>query len=553
MYFAEDAFLAHNVEISSCKPESRDWVLRAEEVRQKENGLLARGAWLYARGVPAFYLPAVWVNTGDTKQSGLLPPAVEYSGGGRIRLPYYFFLAENYDATITPEWLGGHGFLVGGDFRYLAKTYGGDAHISWNPGGDGGRGRQRIAHNWKSGNWRVNIAADNVSDDEYFSDFSDDSALLAARNLPRRIFAEYAREDWSGSALVESIKTLDYAGTPPPDRLPQLRLRRDGGGGGFFWHSEWEWTRFVAAAAQNGGGRWLWRGAVRRRFSVGAAELTPESGVHAAKYPGGAAFLTPFARIRAESAYYPLPGGGNYRLRAAYAYAPESNQNNAPVYDTALRELSAGGIYDWNRFSGGDRASDASVAAYGAEMRFWDAAAGRERVALEIAQRYYFRRPRLVLENETSPPERGFANLLAELRLKSGRWKAESNAEWSPADNSFESVYADVRADFGGRLLRLGGLLEEEKNIIAGGAFPLGRRADFSFLLRYILDDDRVAEANAALAVRGECGCWKFYLQGKNLITAEDDNKVSYSFGLELTGLGKMGGNGYDKIAAELR
>ena len=554
LYFEESAFFARNVEISSCKPESRDWVLRAEEVRQQEYGFSARNTWFYAGGAPVMYLPAVRINTSKEKRGGFLPPEAEYSDGGRIRLPYYFFPAENYDATLTPEWLGKHGFLLAGEFRYLSQNYRGDANLSWNPGTNGGRGRQHLAHTWESKNWRVNLSADNVSDGDYFADFSDDTALLATRNLPRRIHVEYGRESWRGGALFESLKTINYAGDAPHNRLPQLSLRKDGGNGEFIWDSEWEYTRFVApSAAQTGGGRWLWRGAARRGFNFGGAKIIPESGAHAAKYTGGAAFISPFARLRAESGYHPLPGGGNYQLRAMYAYAPETNQKNAPLYDSALREFSVGGIYDWNRFSGGDRASDTNAAAYGAEIHFWDGA--RQQIILEAAQRYYFRRPRITLPDENAPPESGFSNMLAELRLKSGRWKAEGNAEWSPAADSFESVYADVRADFGRKLLRLGVFLEDEEdeNLILGGAAPLGARADFGFLLRYILDDDRIAEADAALALRGECGCWRFFLQGRNLITDESGSKTSYSFGLELTGLGKMGSNGYDRIIAKLR
>ena len=265
LVFENGAFLARNAEISSCKPESRDWTLDAKEVREEEGQLLARHVLLRARGVPVMYFPAFPVNISDEKRGGFLPPKAEYSGGGRIGLPYYFFPAENYDATITPEWLGEQGFLIGGEFRYLMPSYRGDAEISWNP--EAGRGRQRIAHRWESESkyWRIDLAADNVSDSRYFIDFSDDSALLAARNLPRRIAVQYARDGWSGSALFETLKTLNYPDAPH-NRLPQLRLRRDGGGGGFFWHSEWEYTRFAAQTAeQREGGRLLWRGVYPRR------------------------------------------------------------------------------------------------------------------------------------------------------------------------------------------------------------------------------------------------------------------------------------------------
>ncbi len=561
MILLRDGFFSvQNAEISSCKAESPDWILRAESAKWEGEAAEARGIWLYARDAPVLYFPVLRFRTSREKRGGFLPPEAEYSDAsrGRVKFPYYFFLAPNYDATITPEWFGKHGALLGGEFRYLTPAHRGEARLHWSPGKDGNRARQEFSHEWETGDWRFRLAADNVSDGAYFADFADDSALLARRNLPRRAEAEYARGGWSGRVLLESFKTIAYSGAPPHDVLPQLQLRHDGGAGGFSWDSEWEYARFVApSAALPEGGRWLWRGGAGRRFNWRGAAIIPESGAHAAKYSGGAAFITPFARLRAESGYRPLPGAeeGNYQLRFVYAYAPETNQHAAPLYDTALREFSAGGIYDWNRFSGGDRAADASVAAYGADIFLWDNAAGRERLALEFAQRFYFRRPRLTLPQESPPPRRGFSNLYAALRANiSGRWKAEANAEWSPEQSSFESVYADARADFGGRrLLRAGGLFEENESLVLGGAHPFGARADFSFLFRYLLDDDRFAESDAALAVRGECGCWKLFLHRRDALVGEEKNKISYSIGLELTGLGKIGGNGYEKITADLR
>lgn len=576
LYLEEGRFRAEAVEMSSCKTESRDWVLSADSIMQdEENSVAVRGAVLRAGGIPVMYLPVFYVRGDEEKRGGFLPPEFQYSAdeGGNLRLPYYFFLADNYDATLTPEWFGEHGFLLGGEFRYLTAAHRGQTDFGWAPGGES-RGRQNFSHEWNFARGRVQIAAENVSDDEYFSDFADESELLAKRNLPRKIIAEYARDGWRTSAALESFKTINYAGAPPHDLVPQLRLRRDGSHGGYVWNSEWEFSRFAAnRPRQFEGDRWLWRAGIYRRWNVGGAAVYPEAGFHAVKYSGedgefleandetrdidgDADFLTPYMRVRIESGDRPLAESDwTYQLRGVYAYSPESEQQNAPVFDSVLREFSAGGIYDWNRFSGGDRAADAHVAAYGADFRWWDSQSGRSRLDLELAQRYYLRRPRVVLPDEGAPPQRGFANLFAALRARlNDKWKIEGDAEWNPAADSFESVYADVRADFGGgRFLRAGGLWEESESVLAGGAIPLGARADFAFLARYILDDDEISESETALVFRGECGCWSLFLRAGNLITSEADNKTSYSVGFEFKGLGRAGSNGYEKIVDDLR
>ena len=73
--------------------------------------------------------------------------------------------------------------------------------------GGQGRGRQSFSHAWSGGRWRLAAAAENVSDDNYFSDFSDNSDQLALRNLSRRAAAEYRGDNWRWSVAMESFKT----------------------------------------------------------------------------------------------------------------------------------------------------------------------------------------------------------------------------------------------------------------------------------------------------------------------------------------------------------
>ena len=55
--------------------------------------------------------------------SGLLIPTIASSErlGFELQLPYYFNLAPNYDATLTPRWMSERGLMMGGEFRYLGE------------------------------------------------------------------------------------------------------------------------------------------------------------------------------------------------------------------------------------------------------------------------------------------------------------------------------------------------------------------------------------------------------------------------------------------------
>src|SRR3546814_7989934 len=47
------------------------------------------------------------------------------NSGIEIAAPYYFNIAPNYDATLTPRYLSKRGLQLGGEFRYLGNRYSG--------------------------------------------------------------------------------------------------------------------------------------------------------------------------------------------------------------------------------------------------------------------------------------------------------------------------------------------------------------------------------------------------------------------------------------------
>ena len=550
--------IAENVSISSCKSDSRDWVLEAKTLHYQDNVARAEDIVFRFYGVPVMYSPVYVIDNDPEKHSGFLLPDSEIGNNGfSAKIPYYIYLAENYDATITPRWYSKHGLLVEGEVRYLFGAHEGIFVGGWTALEKESRQSGKFRHHWRIPHWQLKIVTEDISDSLYYADFSDDSDEIARRNLPRRAALHYQNGNWEAAVIGEKLKTI-YTGPPPHNRLPQTYVRYWGGNGTTSVFSEWEYTNFSAnRIGQDESERYLWRGELARRWSIGGLTLRPQTGFHAVKYGGNdARFVVPYIHILAETGYRPMPSGwGDYHLRGMAAYAPHAKQDKAPVFDTALRELQSGGIYSWNRFVGGDRAADAQVAAYGAEWRLWDSENKREQFSLEVAQRFYLRRPRVTLPFERDLPARGFANLLGAMKVRPQEWwRLEAKTEWNPASKKWISTYADVRVDFGHRRhLRLGGLFEEENSLLLGGALPLWARADMSFVLRYLGEEDRLAESAVALQIRNECDCWRLNLGAKNIITVRNETQKSYFIGMEFKGLGVLGSNQYEQIVRELR
>ncbi|MGI9338390.1 MAG: LPS-assembly protein LptD, partial [Gammaproteobacteria bacterium] len=479
---------AAEMTLSSCPANSRDWqiVLSGAQADTDAEVVSGRGARLEFGGVPVMWLPFGSWYYGDDKKSGFLTPRFGYrSDGADVAAPYYYYLRDNYDATITPRWTQKHGLLLSGAGRYLFARSGGGAVLEWLPFEEQQRGRQRFWHGWRGsgagGEWQATLHAENVSDAAYYKDFSNTPEELAIRHLPRAAALSYRRGGWHLRAAAEDYKVLRADHKPPHDILPMAQI--NGGGEGIVgrWSAQTQYANFRANDKEAPeGGRlfalarlerdWFWRGIA----------LTPMAGVHASGYrlrdedaPG---FAVPFFRLDARRRFLwkdaPM-GAAEAKWRAAMVYAPQVRQHNAPLFDTELLQLNSARVFDWNRFVGGDRAADARFLAYGAELRRRGADGG-EVFFVGAAQRYYFRAPRITLASEDTPPQRGLANLLLDLRARPARnWRLESAAEWQPSDGVIRRFYADLRADFGGgKLMRAGVLLEEDESITWGAAAP---------------------------------------------------------------------------------
>src|SRR6202012_68297 len=86
--------------------------------------------------------------------------------------------------------------------------------------------------------------------------------------------------------------------------------------------------------------------------------------------------------------------------RMLYLFAPYRNQNDLPVFDTALPDLVPVELFRNNRYVGADRVSDADQVAMGVTSRLLDGHDGQQFLALTVGQIYYFQTPRVVLPYE---------------------------------------------------------------------------------------------------------------------------------------------------------
>lgn len=126
-----------NGSFTTCAPYSNSWYLKASEIKlNKESG---RGeAWhskLYVKDIPVFYWPYVNFPIDNKRKTGFLFPDFQTTSnyGPTIKLPFYWNIAPNYDATITPYISAKRNFRLFNEFRYLTDSSTGKILIDYLP------------------------------------------------------------------------------------------------------------------------------------------------------------------------------------------------------------------------------------------------------------------------------------------------------------------------------------------------------------------------------------------------------------------------------------
>lgn len=118
---------------SACKvckddPDSAPfWQLKARKIRYDEEAqsIEYKHARMELFGVPMLYTPYFSHAAPDAdRKSGFLMPSYEYSGnlGLVLKAPYYWNIAPQMDAVITPIYTGDQGPAIAGEFRHLLRN-----------------------------------------------------------------------------------------------------------------------------------------------------------------------------------------------------------------------------------------------------------------------------------------------------------------------------------------------------------------------------------------------------------------------------------------------
>ncbi len=366
-----------NGDYTSCRREGAekpDWVLSARQLDlDTDAGVgIAEGAVLRFLDVPILSLPRLSFPLSDQRKSGWLPPDLDFTTGSGVELsvPYYWNIAPNRDATLTPAISTRRGLAVNGEFRYLEPAYSGRLNLDLLPYDqvyENTRYWLTFDHAGRVGDdLRYGAHVERVSDDDWWNDFPRRHVALTPRLLPLVVLAE---KDFGsprlGAELYARTQRWQVLQAPnimeaPFDRAAQFGLRSTGNlQAGLQYALETEANHFVlpsnpgysAADTPSNGSRLHAQGWINRPFRQPGWWVTPSVLFNAASYYTDEAM--PDGRTSASRVIptFSLGGGAEFErssrmarpLAAPDAGAAAAVREHAVCRPVQLPELRFGG------------------------------------------------------------------------------------------------------------------------------------------------------------------------------------------------------------------
>ncbi len=228
-----------NGTFTSCLPGSNTWSVVGSEVIQDREEQVAEiwNARLKLGPVPVFYSPYLQLPIGDKRRSGFLIPNAKYSTSNYFEfyLPYYWNIAPNMDATITPHYIHKRGNTQWqNEFRYLSQAGEGLIEFDYLPSdkvyedehpteGD----RHRWLFFWQHTGvldkvWRFNANYTKVSDPNYFNDFSSKYGSSTDGYATQILSVGYAIENFDATVSTKQFQVFNRNNSNSYSAQPQV-------------------------------------------------------------------------------------------------------------------------------------------------------------------------------------------------------------------------------------------------------------------------------------------------------------------------------------------
>ncbi|MDT8438440.1 MAG: LPS assembly protein LptD [Wenzhouxiangellaceae bacterium] len=558
-------------DFTTCDIDDPDWQLKAGRVKLdfERNVGTARNARLNFKGVPILYLPWLSFPLNDDRKTGFLYPQLGSSSDNGLDLaaPFYWNIAPNMDATLTPRLVGDRGVMLGSEYRFLTRRQGGTFNFDYLPDDDEldrDRWLGRIRHGARLfGSWSSRLNFNRVSDEDYFLDLGNELESSAIQFL-RSDFSVLGRgRNWNASATFDTFQVLDRDVRPanePYDRLPRIVFDGDWPlAGGLAVRLASEAVYFdrdlgVTGARLDATPEIAWR--VVRPWGFFEPALGLRTTAWSLQDQETATDDTP-TRVQPIASLdgglvFERGAGDDYiqtlEPRLFYLYVPGREQDELPVFDARELTFGFGQLFATNRFSSADRQSDANQLSLAVTTRLIRNEDGRSLVDASVGQILFLDDASVGLR-PNDQDSRDVSATIGEVNWNpSERFRVSAGLQWDFEDN--ETDVAAFGLSWKGqtqRQVQLGYRFRRDRvdQVDVRTRLPLTHKLNLIGRLGHSFEDSTTLEALGGIEY--ESCCWSLRASVRNFVNDRESGKrTAFYLELHLKGLGSLGRSPYN-------
>ena len=423
--------ILENGTFTSCLPGSDTWsVVGSEVIHDREEQVAEIWNARFKLGpVPVFYSPYLQLPVGDKRRSGFLIPNAKYSTSNYFEfyLPYYWNIAPNMDATITPHYIHKRGNIMWeNEFRYLTQAGSGLMELDYlpsdkvyedDPRNTSGDNRHRWLYYWQHSGvmdqvWRFNVDYTKVSDSSYFNDFTSKYGSSTDGYATQKFSAGYVVRNFDATVSTKQFQVFSDQTQSTYAAEPQLDVNwYQNNVGPFDTRVYAQAVHFVNTDSDMPEATRLHlEPTINLPVSNDWASLDTEVKLMATHYQQDnlETYNANHGTRLEDSVNRVLPQfkvdgklvferdmnwseGYTQTLepRAQYLYVPYRDQSNIQNYDSSFLQSDYSGLFRDRTYGGLDRIASANQVTTGVTTRIYDDAAV-ERFNASVGQIYYF-------------------------------------------------------------------------------------------------------------------------------------------------------------------
>jgi LPS-assembly protein len=553
---------------TTCAPDDQQWHVKSEHAElDLENQVgTFRKMSLRFKGVPLLYFPYAKLPLNNQRASGFLIPSIGYSStnGFDFSIPYYFNIAENMDATITPRLMSKRGMMLGAEFRYLGDKYVGEFYADYLPSDkedDIDRGYAEFKHRQSFNNqWSMNSRLNHVSDSKYFEDFGNNIYSTSRSYLYSFFDVNGYGDNWLFKARLNDYQIISDSialNNRPYQTLPSIDYSwfQHNYENSFNYGIDTQWINFYREKSITAH-RFDVMPYIEKHFQNSWSRLTPKL---AWRHTNWNYENTEYSSITDLKDERSLPiASVDYRIsfekqftdgsfnslepRLFYLYSPFRDQQSIPLFDTHELTYGTNVLFQPNSFSGADRQSDANQLSLALTQRHINKN-GVEKWNLTLGQIQYFDNPEVTLNGNYI--HRDASPFIAEYNYFYKNWKTTASIHWDADENKTERALLKFQRkgknnslfNFAYRF-RQGKIEQLDSSVV----LPINHKNRFIARWNYSLDSNSTIEAIAGFEFK-DC-CWATRIVARRHVYNEaGDTKTGIYFELQLDGLGSIGRN----------